>query len=181
MPEDGLTSDDSGARAADLLPAGKPGARFPGAVRRVGEADVSELLVLMRGYCDFYEVSPSDRALRALVAALRSDPAREGVQLIARDAHRTAVGFATVFWSWSTARAARLGVMNDLFVDPRARGSGAAEALIEGCVRECEAHGAGAITWETALDNERAQAVYDRVGAVRERWLSYSIELPSDT
>jgi hypothetical protein len=27
------------------------------------------------------------------------------------------------------------------------------------------------------LDNHRAQAVYDRLGGVRERWLSYSIEL----
>ena len=26
------------------------------------------------------------------------------------------VGFATIFWTWSTLSAARIGVMNDLFV-----------------------------------------------------------------
>jgi GNAT superfamily N-acetyltransferase len=40
-------------------------------------------------------------------------------------------GFATVYWTWSTTTAARLAVMNDLFVSADARGSGAATALIE--------------------------------------------------
>ena len=39
------------------------------------------------------------------------------MQLIARDAGRQrAVGFATLYWTWQTLNAARLGVMNDLFV-----------------------------------------------------------------
>jgi GNAT superfamily N-acetyltransferase len=151
--------------------------RFTGSIRRVAGADLAELLSLMRGYCDFYRVDPSDAALARMAEALLADPEREGVQLIARRPDGGAVGFATVFWSWSTSRAARLGVMNDLFVTPEARGSGAAEALIAGCLQECRARGAAAIEWETALDNDRAQAVYDRVGATQERWLSYSIEL----
>ena len=40
----------------------------------------------MRGYCDFYEVAPGDEALLAMSRALIADPAREGVQLIARGA-----------------------------------------------------------------------------------------------
>ncbi len=30
--------------------------------------------------------------------------------------------------------------------------------------------------WQTAKDNLRAQAVYDRVGGTREEWLDYSID-----
>ncbi|MFL5825268.1 MAG: GNAT family N-acetyltransferase [Thermoleophilaceae bacterium] len=148
-------------------------------VERVREADLPDLLPLLRGYCDFYDVHPSDAALLAMSRELIADPAKEGVQLLARDDGGRPIGFATIFWSWSTSDAARLGVMNDLFVAEAARGSGAAEALIHACLDECRARGAGRLTWQTALDNHRAQAVYDRVGGVRERWLDYWLEAPA--
>src|SRR5689334_15107846 len=61
--------------------------------------DFEDLLPLVRGYCDFYDVSPSDDALLALSEALVRDPEREGMQLIARDAGGRAVGFATLYWT----------------------------------------------------------------------------------
>ena len=140
-------------------------------ITRVAEADLGELLPLMRGYCDFYEVAPSDEELLALSRALIADPEREGVQLLARGDRP--VGFATIFWSWATTSAERIGVMNDLFVAPEARGSGVAEALIEACRAECAARGAGRLTWQTAPDNAAAMKVYDRVGATHERWVDY--------
>jgi len=142
-------------------------------VDRVSEQDLAELLPLVRGYCDFYEVTPSDDELLALSRALIADPEREGLQLIGRNEDGNAVGFATVYWSWATTSAQRIGVMNDLFVAAEARGSGAAEALIESCREECRRRGAGKLTWQTAPDNERAQRVYDRVGATKEQWLDY--------
>jgi GNAT superfamily N-acetyltransferase len=142
-------------------------------IERVTTEDLSELLPLMRGYCDFYEVSPSDDDLLAMSRELIEDPEKEGVQFIARDDAGKAVGFATVFWTWSTTDGARLGVMNDLFVTPDGRGGGYADALIERCRAECGRRGATRLAWQTALDNERAQAVYERVGGHREQWLDY--------
>jgi len=142
-------------------------------IERVAEADLTELLPLMRGYCDFYEVAPSDEALLALSRALIADPEGEGVQLLARSDEGHAVGFATIFWSWATTSAERIGVMNDLFVAPEARGTGVAEALIEACRAECAARGAGKLTWQTARDNAAAMKLYDRVGATREQWVDY--------
>ena len=142
-------------------------------IERVTERTLDELLPLMRGYCDFYEVQPTDEQLLTLSRALLADPRREGVQLLARDDDGKAIGFATVFWSWATTSAERIGVMNDLFVADDARGSGAADALIEACRAECANHGAGKLTWQTALDNHRAQKVYERVGATQEQWLDY--------
>jgi GNAT superfamily N-acetyltransferase len=142
-------------------------------IERVGAGDLDDLLGLMRAYCDFYEVSPSDDDLLALSRALIGDPVAEGLQLIARDSSGRAVGFATLYWSWSTTSAERIGVMNDLFVAEDARGHGLAERLIEACRAECARRGAGRLTWQTAPDNLRAQAVYDRVGATREQWIDY--------
>ncbi len=141
-------------------------------IERVGEGDLGELLPLMRGYCDFYEVAPSNDDLLALSRGLIADPEREGLQLLARDQGR-AVGFATIYWSWATTSAERIGVMNDLFVAPEARGTGLAESLIEACRAECATRGAGKLTWQTAPDNAAAIKAYDRVGATREQWVDY--------
>jgi GNAT superfamily N-acetyltransferase len=145
-------------------------------IHTVAEEDLEDLLPLVRGYCDFYAVAPPDEALLAMSRALIADPELEGVQLIARDEGGRAVGFATIFWSWSTLSAARIGVMNDLFVDAEARGGGVAEALIAECRERCRERGARWLSWQTAKDNLRAQAVYERVGAKREEWVDYSLE-----
>lgn len=142
-------------------------------IERVTEPDLGELLPLLRGYCDFYEVAPPDDELLALSRALIAEPQCEGVQLLARDDEGRAVGFATIYWSWATTSAERIGVMNDLFVAPEARGTGVAQDLIEACRAECAARGAGKLSWQTAPDNAAAMKLYDRVGATREQWVDY--------
>jgi GNAT superfamily N-acetyltransferase len=148
-------------------------------ITRVGRADLDDLLPLMRAYCDFYEVAPSDAALRALSLELIEHPDTSGTQLIARDEHSggTAVGFATLYWTFSTLSASAIGLMNDLYVDPGARGHGVGAALIEACEAQCAAHGLPILEWETAPDNTTAQALYDRFGAQRSEWIAYTLSV----
>lgn len=148
---------------------------------RVTAVDLPDLLPLVRAYCDFYAVSPSDEALLEVSRALIADPDRDGVQLIARNGGEEAVGFATVYWSWDTLIAARVGIMHDLFVIPSARGTGTADLLIEACVEECRRHGAAKLGWQTASDNARAQRVYERVGATRDEWVDYWLAVTPET
>ena len=150
----------------------------PATIAVVGRPDFSDLLTLARAYCDFYHASPTDAALTTLFEALCQDPDREGVQLIARDAAGQALGFATLYWTWSTTLATRIGVMNDLFVVPKARGSGLAERLIRACSEHCTRRGATVLAWQTAPDNRRAQRLYERIGAIREEWIDYSLPMP---
>jgi len=146
----------------------------------VREEDLADLLPLVRAYLDFYGSAPADAAVLALSRALLADPECEGVQLLARDAEGAARGFATLYWSWSTTRAVRVAIMNDLFVAPSARGSGLAEALIDACRVRAREHGAATLEWQTAPDNLRAQAVYDRIGGVRSQWVDYSVPTSRD-
>lgn len=148
---------------------------------RVTAVDLPDLLPLVRAYCDFYAVSPSDEALLEVSRALIADPDRDGVQLIARNGGEEAVGFATVYWSWDTLIATRVGIMHDLFVIPSARGTGIADLLIEACVEECRRHGAAKLGWQTASDNARAQRVYERVGATRDEWVDYWLAVTPET
>ena len=141
----------------------------------VGAADVPDLLPMLRAYCDFYRVDPPDEKLAALVSALIGNPS-EGLQLIARDSDGTPLGFATVYWTWQTLYAARVGVLNDLFVVSASRGSGAGRALIERCRELCRERGADKLVWETALDNTTAQRLYDGIGAEKSTWHTYELD-----
>jgi len=141
----------------------------------VGQPDVPELMPMLRAYCDFYRVEPSDERLAALVSALIDNPA-DGVQLIARDGDGTPLGFATIYWTWQTLYAARVGVLNDLFVVPASRGTGAGRTLIERCLELCRERGAEKLVWETAPDNAVAQRLYDGIGAEKSTWLTYELD-----
>jgi GNAT superfamily N-acetyltransferase len=137
--------------------------------------EVEELLPLMRAYCEFYKASPPDQGLLELARTLISDP-EEGAMFIARDGE-DAVGFATLDWKWSSLKAAKIGYLEDLYVVPEARGNGIADALIEACVERCRERGVPAMEWQTAPDNHRAQAVYERTGAVADTYLEYDLKL----
>jgi GNAT superfamily N-acetyltransferase len=150
---------------------------MPLTVEDAHETDLDALLPLMRAYCDFYGVSPADDGLAEMARALIAAPTAEGMLLVARGDGGTPVGFAAVGWKWSSLRGARVAIMEDLFVDPEARRSGAGQALIEACAERAREHGAPAMLWETAVDNKRAQSVYERVGATGETWLEYELEL----
>jgi ribosomal protein S18 acetylase RimI-like enzyme len=145
-------------------------------IRPAAESDVAALRPLMRAYCDFYEANPSDEGLEEMALALIAAADPEGLLLVACDGDEV-VGFAACGWKWSSLRGARICVLEDLFVAPAARGRGHADALIEACAERARARGAPVMTWLTAPDNLRAQAVYDRVGGRSEAFLEYELEL----
>jgi GNAT superfamily N-acetyltransferase len=144
-------------------------------ISKVGQLDLSELLPMLRAYCDFYEVEPRDDRLVSLCRSLIDDPG-EGQQLIARDEEGKAVGFATIYWGWQTLDAGRIGIMNDLYVVPDVRGGGVGRALIEACRGACRKKGVGRLVWETAPDNRTAQRLYDSTGAESSTWMAYEID-----
>ena len=144
-------------------------------IRLAREDEIEEMLPLIRAYCEFYETEPQDDGLRKMFATLINDPSH-GAVFIARDGSR-AVGFASLDWKWSSLKAARIGFLEDLFVDPAARGKGIADALIEVCANRCRELGMPALQWETQPDNNRAQQVYNRTGADSELLLEYDLRL----
>jgi GNAT superfamily N-acetyltransferase len=144
-------------------------------IRPAREDEVEEMLPLIRAYCEFYETEANDEGLRGMFRTLIADPI-EGAAFIAREGGR-AVGFATLGWKWSSLKGARIGYLEDLFVDPEARGRGIADGLIEICAERCRELGMPAMCWQTAPDNHRAQQVYNRTGAGFETYLEYDLEL----
>ncbi|MGH2662826.1 MAG: GNAT family N-acetyltransferase [Actinomycetota bacterium] len=143
-------------------------------VRRAERGDVEQLTRLMLLYIvDFYRhPEPPPERLRTLIDVLFEGT--EGLQLVAEE-DGNLVGFATLYFTWSTLNAARIAVMNDLYVMEAARGTGIARPLFEACRAEARDRGCAEMTWETAADNHRAQRFYEKMGGRRGSWVTYSI------
>ena len=130
---------------------------------------------LYAGYADFYQVAQTAE-MRATVWAWIHDPSCEIDCLIATDSADEPIGFAHFRAFRRPLSATTGGYLDDLFVGPQARGSGAAQALIAAVKAIGKARGWSVIRWITAADNDRARAVYDKL-AVATPWVTYDIKL----
>ena len=68
------------------------------------------------------------------------------------------------------------GFLDDLFVTPAARGTGAGRALIAALSDIGRAKGWTVLRWITADTNQTARALYDQVAA-QTPWMTYDIKL----
>ncbi len=130
---------------------------------------------LYAGYAAFYRVEQS-AAMRATVWGWLFDPAHEVEGLVALGPGGGVIGIAHYRPFARPLAASTGGFLDDLFVAPEARGSGAAQALIRGVAERGRERGWTVIRWITAEDNYRGRAVYDRV-AEKTRWLTYEVKL----
>ena len=147
------------------------------AIRHATAADLPSVMPLLRGYCDFYGADPSDESLLTMARAIVAAPESEAFLLVGTgEASDEIVGFAACGWKWSSLRGARIVILEDLFVAESARGGGHADALIEAAAAVARRHGAPVVTWLTAPDNHRAQAVYNRVGARSSPFIEYELD-----
>jgi GNAT superfamily N-acetyltransferase len=138
-----------------------------------------ELLPLIADYQRFYEVEEIDEERNRSFFSRFLRPSDDGLLLGARRGPEL-VGYACLYWHFSSLSAAESVLMNDLYVDPAARGEGVGRALIEAGAEVARERGAHHLEWATAPDNETAQRLYDSTGAVRTTWIEYELRLEGD-
>ncbi|MEZ5777013.1 MAG: GNAT family N-acetyltransferase [Paracoccaceae bacterium] len=144
-------------------------------IRPVQAGDRAEWDVLYQGYAAFYKVEQS-ADMRDRVWSWLFDPAQQSEGIVAVGSDGKLLGL-THFRPFARPLSATVGgFLDDLFVSPAARGSGAADALIEGVKAEGVRRGWSVIRWITAEDNYRARGVYDRI-ATQTKWVTYDIKL----
>lgn len=88
----------------------------------------------------------------------------ESVVFLAVDGEGEGVGFTQLYPLFSSVRAARTYLLNDLFVAAHARRSGVAAALIHEATAFARAVGAAGMSLSTAHANEAAQRLYESLG-----------------
>lgn len=134
-------------------------------VRPATPADLDDLARLFAGYQEFYGRTGDPGAARDFLAARQRDG--DSVVLVASD-DGGLVGFAQVYPTWSSLSTARVWVLNDLFVDPTARGTGAGRALVRAVLAAAHEAGAVSVSLSTQTTNRTAQALYEAEGFVRD-------------
>ena len=143
-------------------------------VRPVTPTDKSAWDLLYQGYAEFYGVEQSQE-MRDRVWGWITDPDHE-VNCFIAEQNGTLIGLTHFRPFFSPLSANVKGFLDDLFVGPDTRGSGAAQALIDAVSAHGHMKGWAVIRWITADDNYRARGVYDRV-ATRTGWVTYDIKL----
>jgi GNAT superfamily N-acetyltransferase len=130
---------------------------------------------LFAGYAAFYKVDQTPQ-MRETVFGWLMDQTHSSNCIVAQDATGAVIGFTHYRPFASQLRAITNCFLDDLFVAPSARGSGAAQALIEAVKEVAKANGWGVVRWITAENNYRARGVYDTL-ADRTPWVTYDIKL----
>jgi GNAT superfamily N-acetyltransferase len=142
-------------------------------IEAVDGKNLAELLPLMRQYQEFYQVADiSDKRNRQFFSQFGIDNPF-GCQFLYRHDGQ-AIGFATVYLTYTSTIAAKVAVMNDLFTATRARGKGFGRKLIEHCRQYARDNGAVRLQWVTGEDNTSAQVLYDSLDTASRSWKFYT-------
>ena len=123
--------------------------------------DLDALVPLFDGYRRFYRELPDVVGARAFL----SDRIKRGESVIFLAVVDGAiVGFTQLYPLFSSVSLKRLWLLNDLFVAPDARKSGAGKALLERAERWARETGAKGLTLSTEVTNLAAQRLYETCG-----------------
>lgn len=150
--------------------------RMPPAIAPASRDDLADAASLFAEYQRFYAGRARDDDHNRAFLARFVAPSDDGLLLLARDGGR-AVGFANLYWTFSSVAAEEHTLMNDLFVADDARGGNVGHALIEAAAAAARERGHDRMSWQTALDNRKAQRLYERFDAERSVWFEYEIAL----
>src|SRR3954465_6840128 len=112
-------------------------------------ADRDRWQQLYRAYAEFYREPVTDEQLDRVWSWL-TDPAHDVKALLVRDPRGRAVGLAHYRPYFRPLAATVAGHLDDLFVEPAARGTGAVDALLDALRTVARQRGWSKVRWITA-------------------------------
>lgn len=140
-------------------------------VRRLATSDREAWDGLWAGYLKFYEHVLAPEVTEAVFAQLCAEGG-PFTGLIAEGADGQPAGFAHLVFHPSTWALEDYCYLEDLFVEPAARRTGVARALIAATYDEADRRGAAKTYWQTQEGNREGRTLYDQV-ATRSGYLVY--------
>ncbi|HEY8048878.1 MAG TPA: GNAT family N-acetyltransferase [Ramlibacter sp.] len=129
-------------------------------IRSALPSDEAAWRKLWRGYLDFYSSNiPEEITARTWQRILDPDSA---VMCVVAEVDGQVAGFANCVVHENTWETQAICYLEDLYVEPGARGHGVGRALIEWLRNAMRAEGWARLYWHTRASNERARRLYDR-------------------
>lgn len=144
-------------------------------IERAGQTDAEAVAPLFDAYRRFHGCVGDLGLARAFIRERLERS--ESTIFIARLESRV-LGFTQLYPSFTSMGAARVFILNDLYVAPEAEGQGVGAALLETAAAFARSQGSVALRLSTTVENHRAQPLYDRMGWTRtDHYLTYELPL----
>lgn len=134
-------------------------------IRPLRAGDEAAWRRLWTGYLEFYKTSVAEAVYRSTFARLLGSDPQDFHGLIAAQDGKP-VGLTHYLFHRHCWRIENVVYLQDLYVDPAARGTGAGRALIEAVYAVADAAGCPTVYWLTQDFNEAGRRLYDRVANV---------------
>ncbi|WP_295891812.1 GNAT family N-acetyltransferase [uncultured Vibrio sp.] len=144
--------------------------------KQISTLELDELTDLFSQYMAFYQQPSNPTRFREyLTQRLERN---EATVYIAYDEGNLPAGFVLNYHSFSSLSLSNVIILNDLFVVSAARGKGVARGLINCSIELAKSTGAVCVDLGTAKDNLTAQALYEKIGFVKDtKYYSYSLTI----
>jgi GNAT superfamily N-acetyltransferase len=121
------------------------------------------------------ELSPDAGKQRRALEIILADPSRARI-FVAREAGKV-IAMAALHFTTSTAEGGKAAWIEDCIVRPEYRRKGIGKALLEHVIAQARAEGALRVMLLTDRDNERAQALYRKMGFTPSSMLAMRLKL----
>ena len=136
---------------------------MPVEIRPIHPTDIAAWRRLWGDYLEFYGKSVSDAVYVSTFEHLLGDDDRDFCALVAVQ-DGVVVGLVHYLFYRHCWRIENVCYLQDLFVAPSLRGSGAGRKLIEAVYTAADAAGTPSVYWVTQDDNAAGRQLYNRVG-----------------
>ncbi len=132
-------------------------------------------LELLRKYQEFYQVNliNAEKNCQHLNRIMGNEELGKLFLLQDREIY---LGFATIYYSFSSTIAEQIAIINDLYILENHRRQGYGKQLVDHCINYLQSHGISTVRWSTTKDNAVAQQLYKKYGNGSE-WLIYSYKI----
>jgi GNAT superfamily N-acetyltransferase len=134
-------------------------------IRPLRADDETQWRRLWTGYLEFYKATVPEVVYQTTFARLLGDDPRDFTCLVAEQGGRL-IGLTHYLSHRHAWKVEEVIYLQDLYVDPDRRGTGAGRALIEAVYAAADAAGTPTVYWLTQDFNTQARQLYDRIAAV---------------
>lgn len=143
-------------------------------VRRAKKKDLEQLSILFDKYRIFYK-KKGDVAIAKQF--LKKRMKRKETVIFVAEERDELIGFTQLFPIFSSTNMMRTWLLNDLYVNEKSRGKGAAAALLNAAKEFGKETNSKWLLLQTAADNFTAQKVYEKNGWIKETDFFYRADL----
>jgi len=143
-------------------------------VRRAKKKDLDQLSILFDKYRIFYKKKGDVATAKQF---LKKRMKRKEAVIFVAEERDELIGFTQLFPIFSSTNMMRTWLLNDLYVNEKSRGKGAATALLNAAKEFGKETNSKWLLLQTAADNFTAQKVYEKNGWIRETDFFYRADL----